>query len=735
MTVHDNKASSPRPNDMPFSTVLAAVWKRRLQVLAFVIAAAVPVYFLNDKLAPVYEAETTLVIRSGSEHLDAAEMLRGSLQRSFLLDLVEEIRSRSVAQRVLESLPEAERDALAACGRGRTGADVDPVHRVRRAVHPELVRESDVIRVKAEACQPELAAILANAVAKVLGERNLDSKRAELAGLRQFIETQIDTLASSLRESEEELNGFKKERGVVALEKEAESVLDRITSVESELQLASTELTSKRRENQALLQELERQKLDLPNSGAELASPYVAELKRNLVELQVRNTRLQVEGYASDHPEMLRLAREIHSVRERIGLELNRIPSEGSLLDPMRSIPAILQRQIDLQIDIHALDARVRALRSVRDAYENEMLQFPERELALMRLTRRNMLNEKVYMMLLEKREEARIAEAARIGNVRVLDPAIVPEAPIRPRKTLNLCIAVLFGLAVGMTFALQRHAAERVVCTPGEMRAANPLPLLGSVPLLSRPRVRRVRRGDVAFPLLLRGSRVHPLPSTSPEGEAYRCLRTNLGHLGEAGLPSRILVTSPGPREGKSTTALNLAIGLALTGIDTCLLDADMRRPSLHRAMGGALGPGLADWLETRDRSSPVEQVTPYSHLALVSAGTSKVNPAELLGSAGTKTLLERLALRHRVVVVESPPVVPVTDQALLAEHVDVVLLVVLAGRTHLESIDRAEETLRAVGVRTIHLVLNGVKRADYYGKYTSYYKSYTSSRSKAIA
>jgi len=205
--------------DLPLSNVLRILCSRWLLILVCVLAAVVPVLVLNHRLPRVYQAETTLLIRNGSDRLDPADLLHSPLDRSFLLDLVEETRSRSVAEQVLETLPESARRELLAGRRGHLPEDrTRLLERLRRAVQPELVRDTDVIRIRARARSPELAATLANAVGRVLSERNLHTKRAELSGLRQFIEAQIDTSVGGLRRSEEALNSFKQAKGVVARE-------------------------------------------------------------------------------------------------------------------------------------------------------------------------------------------------------------------------------------------------------------------------------------------------------------------------------------------------------------------------------------------------------------------------------------------------------------------------------------------------------------------------------------
>ncbi|MFQ5600022.1 MAG: CpsD/CapB family tyrosine-protein kinase [Candidatus Krumholzibacteriia bacterium] len=292
------------------------------------------------------------------------------------------------------------------------------------------------------------------------------------------------------------------------------------------------------------------------------------------------------------------------------------------------------------------------------------------------------------------------------------------------------LALLGLAGALVGLGLALRRRRRPRAMRTPSELEAFPALTVLGGVPHVEAiPQTAEpgaalaghAGRAD-GFPLLIQGSRTWTLDPSSLAAESYRSLRTSLYHIASRGLPRTLLVTSPGPREGKTTTALNVALCLALSGVQTCLVDADLRRPQLHRAFGHDLDPGLANHLEGLDLPEPFERVTPHANLSIVTAGRSTENPAELLGGPRIGTLLGLLSQRHRAVILDAPPLLPVADASILAPCVDRVLLVACAQSTRFEAIERALHVLRGVGIQQMHAVLNAVRLEDDDGNVPGY-------------
>ena len=310
------------------------------------------------------------------------------------------------------------------------------------------------------------------------------------------------------------------------------------------------------------------------------------------------------------------------------------------------------------------------------------------------------------YASLLQSYEQMRLTAAQSADNVIVFEEAQVPDEPIRPRKAINTALAGVVGmmLAVGVVFLVEY--LDNTIKTPEDVSQELGLGTMGVIGRMAKGAEGLI---TVAQPL-------------SPVSEAFRGLRTNIRFSGVDKPIRTLLVTSAGPTEGKSTTAANLAVTMAQAGLKVVLVDADLRRPQLHTIFdlhprGGLTGSLLEGNMDGRLQSSQVEG------LKVLPSGERPPNPSELLGSRRLRGLLDELAKNADVVVIDSPPVLPVTDAAVLAQDVDGVLLVVDAGETKRETVQRAVESLRQVGAYLIGVVLNRVstRRSGYY--YQEYY------------
>jgi len=319
------------------------------------------------------------------------------------------------------------------------------------------------------------------------------------------------------------------------------------------------------------------------------------------------------------------------------------------------------------------------------------------------------------YASVLQSYEALRVAEARSVSNVVQVEPAVEPTIPVRPRTMVNTLLAAVVGamLAVGVVFLIEY--LDDTIKTPDEVMRATQLPLVG---LISR--IEDEADGE---PYAARQAR-------SPAAEAFRSLRTNLQFSGVDRPVRSLLVTSPGPQEGKSTVAANLAVVMAQGGHRVTLLDADMRRPRLHRLLGVPNRIGLSD-LFTRNPLDLDGAVRPcrMENLSLLTSGGVPPNPAELLASERMIQILDQVAKQTDFVVIDSPPAGAVTDAIVLAARVDGVLLVVEPKHTRLPSVVQVVEQLRRAGANVVGLVFNNVPlgRSGYYnGYYSGYYYQY---------
>jgi non-specific protein-tyrosine kinase len=311
-------------------------------------------------------------------------------------------------------------------------------------------------------------------------------------------------------------------------------------------------------------------------------------------------------------------------------------------------------------------------------------------------------------------RIEAPSADEPPTVRVTVWERAKLPTAPVAPRPSRNLALGILLGLLGGLGAALVRHRLDTTLAGERDAATITGLPGLGAI----------VFESDAARRPLI----VHASPH-SQRAEAFRQLRTNLRFVDVDGGPRSILVTSSVPAEGKTTTSCNLAIALAQSGKRVCLVEGDLRRPSFATYLGVESAAGLTSVLigaaEIDDVLQPWgEGRVGDGRIDVLPCGPVPPNPSELLGSQVMANTIQQLVSRYDTVLIDAPPLLPVTDAAVLASRTDGTLLIARVGRTRREQLRRALESLRTVDARVLGTVLNmvptkGVNAYDYGGYY----------------
>jgi tyrosine-protein kinase Etk/Wzc len=383
---------------------------------------------------------------------------------------------------------------------------------------------------------------------------------------------------------------------------------------------------------------------------------------------------------------------------------------------------ALRQRFTEDHPALVALANKVRRLESERDAVEARLKKLPHAELESVRRTRDVKVANELYLVVLNKAQELKVVKEGTIGNVRVLDAAIVPAKPVAPRKAAVLALSLLAGLGLGVAGAFVRRALEQGVEDPEAIERATGIGVHATVPhsTLQRAAEQRARKERRPVPLL---AREEPRELAV---ESLRSLRTSLQFaLAEARTPI-VAVSGPAPSVGKSFIAANLAHVLGEAGKRVLAIDADLRRGRLHQYFGEERGRGLAEAVAGSATAGEVIRETRSPNVTLLTTGALPPNPSELLASERFERLLADLAARHDVVLVDTSPVLAVTDSALVARRAGVNLLVLRAGRHPPRELAAALRQLGRNGALVHGIVLNDVRLDRGLGRRNAYHYQY---------
>jgi len=346
------------------------------------------------------------------------------------------------------------------------------------------------------------------------------------------------------------------------------------------------------------------------------------------------------------------------------------------------------------------------------------MRSLPEAERDLARLTRITSVNAGIYTFLLQKYEEARIARASTISNIDIVDPAIAPTKPVKPKKAQNLLLGLLFGCMLGIGLVFFQEYLDDTIKDAEEAKRIMGLPLLGVIPHING----RELKQNVSIP------KDEPLITQSEPrsavAESFRSLRTNLHFTAINKQKKIMLFTSTFPGEGKSIITANEAVVISQTGARVLVIDCDFRRSSLHEKFGHSKTPGLSEILTGDITFEKAKHVSGIPGLDLITAGTTPPNPSELLGSEEMRQLLLTQRENYDYVLIDAPPVLAVTDAPVLTTMSDIVILIMEAGRVPVKAAQHMREMLANVQAPVAGFVLNDkTGSGETYGYYGSRY------------
>ena len=361
-----------------------------------------------------------------------------------------------------------------------------------------------------------------------------------------------------------------------------------------------------------------------------------------------------------------------------------------------------------------------------------EAASMPDKIVETSSLKRAEGIASKMYGQLEDRYLEAWMTEESAFGNVRAEDPATLNAAPIRPNRQSSILTGSLLGLAFGIGIVVLLSFLDSTIRTPEEVESHN-IPLLATIPVINHPSqplsidLARLASGkELGISSKFTPHRASHLDLQSPVAEAFRSLRTTILFAGLDKDIQILTLTSSAPQEGKSTTCSNLGIVMAQMGRKTLILDADLRRPVQHAAYGLNREPGLTNLLFERATFEEAIRPTDIPNLYVLPCGIIPPNPAELLGSKRMAQLLDRLRGEFDFILLDSPPVVAVTDPLLLSHVADATILIARADVSRIDAVLRAMDSIERSGAKLLGVVLNDFDAAHAYGSYYKYYQYY---------
>jgi exopolysaccharide transport family protein len=583
-----------------------------------------------------------------------------------------------------------------------------------------LIPNTRIIEIHYRSTDPTLAANVVNALAATYVEQNFKTKFESTMQASDWLSKQLVDLQMKVETSQEKLVRYQKEHEIFGIDEKQNIITQKLDELNKELTAAESD----RMEKEAVYRMTQTGDPDAVASAVASApvatlagtgsSPLLDKLHQQQADLKIQIAELSTQ-LGPAYPKVAQLNNQLKEIERQVQGETRKA------VDHLRG-----QYETALQ--------RESMLREALEKQKQEANRLNENAIDYTLLKRDVDSNRQLYEGLLEKLKQAGVTAGLRSNNFRIVDAARPPNGPVEPNIPRNLLFALVLGITSGVGLAFLLEGMDNTVRTTEQAQMISALPSLGMIPLGSKSR----NNGNGTNRLALTSSRevvelVTQVRPQSQMAESYRALRTSL-LLSSLGAPPKvIMVTSARPQEGKTTTAINSAIVLAQKGVRVLLVDADLRRPSVHKTLGMGPRSGLSNVLTgnaTLEQAIAPSPILP--NLFVLAAGSPPPNPAELLASSNMKDVLNELRQQFDHVVIDTPPTLSVTDAVVLSPRVDAIILVIRSGQTTKQALRRARDILMQVNAHVTGVLLNAVDLTspDYYyyyeyqGKYSQYYQ-----------
>jgi polysaccharide biosynthesis transport protein len=683
VNTHSQKPPAPTEDSANLRHYWHVILERRWLVVTAFISVFVLCMFYLVKAPRIYQATVRLQIDKESDNpLNLRDFITvDSREQDYLQTQYKNIKNRVLLQSVITKLKLNE-DPRYAKSMNKVGAlDQDVI------VAP--IRMSRLVDIRVSHTDPARAELIANTLALQFISDNLDRKKKSSSDAEEWLKTESNSQKRKVEEAEAALQAYKERLNNVSFE-------DRENIVLQGLKLAQ-EVFVQSQTRAKMAERLDEEMRAMVKSGAPIETiplvandPLIQQLKAKLA-IQEADLANMLKRYKDKYPVVVQMREASESLRKSLREQAaNIIAATGKAATLAKAEEASLKKYVD--------------------ELEQKQLDMGKQRIAYDALSREAQIQTQLFMDVIKSQKQMEIAANSKISNMSIVDPAVAPLSPIKPRVALTLAMGVFCGLAAACGLAFFVNFMDDSIKTQEDVETYLRSPFLGYV---SNIKSNSVIERDLQ-------AHLHP-QSTSAEG--FRTIRATIALMPKAEQYRVLSVTSTIPSEGKSLVASNLAIVTAQTGVKTLLVDADLRRPSVHKAFQLHSPVGLSGYLDASvARIEDIIHVTEVPNLDVVCAGAIPSNPSELSGSKRMQQFLVDAMKRYDRVFLDCPPVSAVSDPLILAAMSDGVIFVTKFNKIRREHARRSLQRIQDAGIRLLGVALNDI---DFEGK-DSYYYSY---------
>ncbi len=677
--------------------------RRRWLIVAIFLAVTVHATVRTNLMRPVFSGTAQLLIERQAPSViafkEVSEVNAGWWGEEYFETQYKILQSRALARRVIEDMrllddpefggprkPEQIKEMLAAPP-GELPAMEGMIDAFLGRISVSPAKNSRVVAVSAEAFRSELAARLANRLSQLYIEQALDLRYQTSAEAGQWLGGQVDDQRKKVEAAELALEKVREKQGIVNIEERRTLLNQKLTQLGSAL----NELKTERLEKQAVFEQI--RKASHPEELPDVTrNPIVQADLLEISNLERREAQL-LDTYLDQHPEVVTVRGQIRQMRERVKREAQRV---------IRG----------MESEYRGAAAKEASISEALETTKAELLDLEQRAIPYDTRKRELEAAKGVLSSLLSRHKETDVAQELKATNIRILDAAVIPGGPVRPKKMRDILNGLLLGLGLGIGLAFFLEYLDNTLRTPDDVRRHLGAPLLGVVPEVIDKKAGRVVGVNSNVP--------------GPFSEGYRIVRTALRYSWPDRSPRVLIVTSTAPGEGKTLTSVNLASTLAALDGNVLLIDGDLRKPTAHTILRARKTPGLSDILVGKCEPLEAIQHVKGPNLSFLPSGTHAPSPADLMTDEGMRGFLGSLKGLYNWILIDTPPMGAVADALSLASFADGVIVVAGAEMVPRKAVRFTLERISETGARILGIVLNRAqieKHSYYYGHYYGHY------------
>lgn len=676
------------------------------------------VFLITEFTKPTYQSTSLILIEAPDKGLSFLPIKDFNTRQTFINNHIEMIQSRTLFERVdnvIQKYPFF--DSLYV---SKFKEKNKRISYLKKNLMVLPLKDTDILKIIYNDRTPSDAFYITNVIVQQYYEINLELTRSELSEVRKFLEDQLVMIENNLKKTEEDLRNYKETNYIIKLSEETSKLVEMISSFEGQQKQLNVE-------REMLLAKLNYIKEDLNQSYRIIAdgiidesNPFLIRSFQELDSLQSSYAFFLSMGYDTMHPKM----REIHARVEKLK---NNIISKGKdflneknpvAVDPVLRSKNLIDELLAVQMEIKIKESMIRASSNVINVLEQKMKKIPYHELMLARLERNKKVSEELYLMLKSKYEESKVAEAGKLGSVKIIDKPVLNPVSVSPKKNRNYFFGFFLALLTAMGTVFIKEYVDDTVKDIDEIERDFKINIIGNIPLI------KIKNGKQLSSE--KGKLLTDLPENSSIIESYKILRTNILYLYDENQPKVIVVSSATKGEGKSTTASNLCLVLSQLDKKVLLVDGDMRRPVLDKIFKIDFNKGFVHLLKGEANIDEVLYPTGIKNLWLLPYGEKTSHSTELLEGKLTQKIFTQLREKFDFIVVDTSPILSIADPTIISRLADGLLWIIHFKKAKKRELHYTKKLLKNMNINIMGIVFNNINTESFYGKYYYYHYYY---------